>query len=254
MSGYMISPIGFLIIAAYSAVIGGVFFFVNRLMKGFRWRWMLVGPPALVLLSLPWAEEAWISWHFNEACKDAGVKVYRQVVAEGYAGSIITSKRGSISIGPLFSQDPTQQAPFEKDGYRFYEDLLIGGGARHLERAGDRVVVTLRDQPEARYILKYSYQPQPSVIEEPIGWKLKKIERQVIDSHASEILGKETKIIRIFPTHEALVAKYLGPPILICPRSQGNEDFNAAPKLANAPPYTPLPPFPQAIIKPIATP
>jgi hypothetical protein len=239
MSNYMISPIGIIIIAIYSGLICLVFWGLGCLLARWRWRWVLLAPPALILLFLPWIEEAWISWHFNKECQDAGVKVYRQVEVEGYALNEKYTERSSVSTGPLFKQNPSQQTDFEKEGYRFKEYLLTDGSARHLEREGEQVVVSIRDKPEARYYYEYAYLKRKYQIEEPIGWKLQKIERRVIDSQTGEILGRNTKIIRILPTHEALIAGLFGPPIVMCP----SRDVK---------PYVPPLPFPESILKPIS--
>lgn len=239
MNGYMISLIGMVVIAVYSFVILLAAFLISRPLKRFRWTWWLLAPIVLVLLSLPWAEEAWISWHFAEACKDAGVKVYRQVKVDGYGICRNDLQKNDVHVGPLFKQNPNQLADFEKHGFRFYEDILADGGARHLEREGGQVIVTLREKPEARYYERYAYEPNPYQIEEPIGWKLQKIERRVIDSQTGEILGRDIKIIRVLPTHEALIAGLFGPPIIICPGP-------------NVKPFFPPPQFPQAVLKPIS--
>lgn len=234
MSGYMISPIGFLIIGAYSAAIWGAAFFINRLMKNFRWRWVLIGPPALVLLSLPWAEEAWITWHFNEACKDAGVQVYRQVEVEGYLDALSPKKKKSIEVGSYLVPHPVD---FEKRGYRYYEEALTDGSVSHHERIGDQLVVSIIEKPISRYAQKRHHQPEPNVYEEPIGWKLEKIEYQAIDLKNGEIIGRNTHINRGFPIHEALWARYFGGAMKTCP----------APNIKKRP-------FPDIVLTPISKP
>lgn len=240
MSNFQITPIGVAIIGIYSAIVWFVLVWpISRMLKTSRLRWPIAWLVAIPLLAAPWAEEAWIAWHFGEACKDAGVTVYRQVEVEGYASGLNKHYvKNSISLGELFNQDPTQLASFEKQGFRFYEDLLADGGARHLERTGGRVMVTIRDIPEARYHYKYAYQPEPSIIEEPIGWKLEKIERQVVDSQTGEILGRDISIHRGAPIADALWAQFVGNSMTICPGP-------------NVKPFVPPPPFPQAALKPV---
>ncbi len=239
MNGFMITPIGIVIIAVYSFVILMAVLFLSRLMPKFRRKWVLLVPPAALLLSLPWVEEAWISWHFKEACKDAGVMVYRQVEVEGYVDGLTLYSRKSIELGPQFNENPTQQASFEIQGYRFLEQMLTDGGARHLEREGDRVMVTIRDKPEARYYYKYAYKPTENSHEEPIGWKLEQVERQVIDSQTGEILGRQIHVNRGLPIYEAWWAQSFGGAMVSCPSP-------------NVQPYVPPPPFPQAVLKPIS--
>jgi hypothetical protein len=239
ISGYVIG-IGIPVIIIYSWLVLLVFYLFECLLRRWfsRWRWVLLVPPVLALLSLPWVEEAWIAWHFDKECQDAGVKIYRQVEVEGYArnDSYENTGRSSISTGPLFAQNPSQQADFEKDGFRFVEYLLADGSARHLEREGDRVVVSIRDKPEARYYYEHTYRKGKYSIEEPIGWQLHKIELRVVDSQTGEILGRKTTIRRVLSIHDALLAGLFGPPIKLCPSYK-----------------VPQPRFPQSILKPIST-
>ena len=241
MSDFQITPIGIVIIAIYSFVVGAIALFLGQLLKGIRWRWWLLAPPALLLLALPWAEEAWIAWHFTEACKDAGVKVYRQVEVEGYLDSQTPKKRKSIDIG---SYDIPQPMEFELQGYRFYEEKLIEGGVSHHERVNGQLVLSILEHPTARYSVAFHYQPTPYQIEEPIGWKLEKIERQVVDIKTGEILGRDVIIKRVLPTYEALIARFFGPPIVICPSFKPTTQ-----------PYVPLQfskqSFPTNVLKPI---
>lgn len=239
MKAFQITIFGFVIISAYSFAIVVVVLALSRLLKSVRWRWWLLGPPALLLMALPWAEEAWIAWHFSEACKDAGVTVYRQVEVEGYASKRIGYTRKGVETGPLFNSNQTKEADFEREGYRFVEDWLTDGGSRHLEREAGRVMVSIREKPEARYYYKYAYEPDPYTIEEPMGWKLEKIESQVIDNQSGEILGRDVLIHRGFPVHEVLLLQFFGTPMLTCP----------SPKVK---PYTPPLPFPQAVLKPLS--
>lgn len=218
----MISPFGVVVIAIYSFLIMLIAILLSFLMPRLRWRWVLLAPPAAALLSLPWVEEAWISSHFKEACKDAGVKVYRQVEVEGFY-------EGTIGTGYSF---------IEEYGFKFMEEKRVDGRIAHTERLGGEWKTTILDRPSARYHVKYAYQPTPYGYEEPIGWKLRKTERQVVDSQTGEILGRHTSIKRVLPTHEALIAGLFGPPIVLCPSP-------------DVQPYIPPPPFMQAVLKPL---
>jgi hypothetical protein len=213
MDGYMISVVSVAIIALYSWLVLFVCVLIEKLLlrrfspKVCR---SLLAPPALVLLALPWVEEAWIVWHYNEARKDAGVWVYRQVEVEGF-------------------YDETLGGGWEyvkKYGFKFMETNISNARTRyqekvlHIERPADLGMpfdqwsTTLLDRPTARYHVVYAYHPRRHVHEEPIGWKLEKIEYRVIDSQTGEILGRKTTIIRVLPAHEALIAGLFGPPIV----------------------------------------
>jgi len=69
-------------------------------------------------MALPWAEETWIAWHFNETCKEAGVKVYRQVEVDGFYD-------GTMGTGYSFIEDY---------GFRFMEEKTSDGKIAHTEK------------------------------------------------------------------------------------------------------------------------
>lgn len=222
MNGFMISPIGIVVIAVYSFVILMAVLFLSRLLLKFRWKWVLLAPPAALLLSLPWAEEAWISWHFKEACKNAGVKVYRQVEAEGF-----------------YDESQETAYTYVEDGFKFMEHLEGEGKILHVERPLGQWQIKYLDRPSARYQLKYTYQPTYHSHEEPIGWKLEKVERQVIDSQTGEVLGRQIHVNRGLPIYEAWWAQSFGGAMVSCPSP-------------NVLPYVPPPPFPQSVLKPFS--
>lgn len=225
MSAFQITPIGIVIIAAYSFAIWMVVRFLSRQMKDFRWRWWLLAPPALLLMALPWAEEAWIAWHFKEACKDAGVTVYRQVEVEGFYD-------GTIGTGYSFIEDY---------GFRFMEEKASDGKIAHTERPEGQWKTTILEKPAARYHVIYAYQPRPHVYAKPIGRKLEKMESLVIDSQTGEILGRDVVIKRWASIADALWAQFIGSTLRICPDP-------------DAQPHMPPLPFPQSVLKPISKP
>lgn len=229
MNGWMLTPIGIGVIGIYSVIVGVVILWpLSRLLRNSRWkRWMvsIVGFP---LLAAPWAEEVWIAWHFNQACKDAGVKVVRQVEVEGYASGTNQYKRQSRNeAGPLFKDDQPHQLDFEKAGYRFYEDLLTDGGARHLEREGGQMMVTILDRPQARYHYKF-LDPRQEV---PIGRRLKKFGWQVIDSETNEIIGSHIQFKRYPSMAEGLWLQFFGPSLQICEGSAPKPPASLSPEL-----------------------
>lgn len=201
MSGFQISPFGIVIIALYSFAIGTAALVLSSLLKNLRWRWWVLAPPALLLMALPWAEEAWIAWHFKEACKDAGVKVYKQVEVEGFYDSIMQS-------GYELVRDK---------GYRFMEHPSDNGKTvDQIKFVQGEWQKTPLDHPQARYQYKYSYQTTPHRYEEPIGWKLEKLEYQVIDRETGEVLGRDTRITRLPNYMELLWLRFFGPANLGC--------------------------------------
>lgn len=225
MSAFQITPFGIVIIAVYSFAIVAVALLLSRLLKNFRWRWWLLAPPALLLMALPWAEEGWIAWHFNEACKEAGVKVYRQVEVEGFYD-------GTLGTGYSFIEDY---------GFKFMEEKTSDGKIAHTEKADGQWKTTILEKPSARYHVIYAYQPRPHVYERPIGRKLEKSERLVIDSQTGEILGRDVAINRWASIADVLWAQFIGSTMRTCP----GPDFQ---------PYVPPPPFMQSVLKPISKP
>lgn len=201
---YQISIIGIGIIAIYSfLVLLIVAWPLKKLFGTFRWRWVVIAPPVLVLLALPWVEEYWIASHFHAACKDAGVHVVRKVEVEGF-------------------YDATMGTGYElikQYGYRFMEHPAAEDRAKveHVEMIGDQWKVTILDHPTARYHFKYAYQwPTPHHTEEPIGWKLEKLETVVIDSTNNDVIGRNTKFKRRPNAAEGLILHLLGPAFTFC--------------------------------------
>jgi len=210
---WMLTPIGIGIIGIYSAIVCVVILWpLSRLLRNSRWKRWIVSIVGFPLLAAPWAEEVWIAWHFHQACKDAGVKVVRQVEVEGYANGTNQYERNMIKTGPLFKEDQSRLLTFEKQGYRFYEDLLKDGGARHLEREGGQMMVTILDRPQARYHYKF-LDPRQEI---PIGRRLKKFGDQVIDSETNEVLGSDTRFVRFPSIADSLWLQYFGPSALSC--------------------------------------
>lgn len=221
MNAFQITPFGIVIIASYSFAIGAFALVISRLLKNLHWRRWLLAPPMLFLLALPWAEEAWIAWHFNEACKEAGVKVFRQLEVDGFYD-------GTIGTGYSFIEDY---------GFKFMEEKTNDGKIAHTERPDGQWKTTILEKPTARYHVTYAYHPRPHVYEEPIGWRLEKIERRIVDSQTGEILGRNVVIKRWASMADALWAQFIGSTLRTCP----SPEFQ---------PYVPPPPFMQSVLKP----
>lgn len=191
-----ISVIGLLIITFYSALVLVVVALpLRKLLAESRWKWAVIAPPVFALLALPWAEEIWIAWHFNQLCKGAGVHVVRQVEVDGFYDSTLRSGYELI----------------RDRGYRFMEHpSLQPGKIGHVERVDNQWKETVIDRPTARYHYKYAYQPTPHQYEEPVGWKIYKTETQVIDAETDEVLGRDTRYTRYSNAFEWLWVRLLG--------------------------------------------
>ena len=216
---YQISIFGVGIIAAYSGFVLLVIWLpLNKLLKTFRWKWVAIAPITIMLLSLPWAEEAWIAWSFHKACKDAGVHVYKKVIVDGFVDATsITRRDKAFSSEPkLLYNNPAALAEWDKSGYLFKEQLLSDGSVWHIERHSDGVYFSVLDHPTARYYYKQAYQPTPYIIEEPIGWKLQKLESIVLDSETGDVLGRDTHFHRFPSVAEGLWVHFFGSGQTIC--------------------------------------
>jgi hypothetical protein len=229
-----ISVFGLLIIAFYSAVVLVIVALpMRKLMAAFRWKWVVIAPPVFALLALPWAEEIWIAWHFEKLCRGAGVHVARQVEVEGFVDDTSRSSRTGLKPG-LLNFDSNSLAAFDKAGYRYKEHMLADGGVWHVERKQDGVYGSVLDRPTARYHYRYAYQPTPHQYEEPVGWKLEKLETQVVDTITGEVIGRQILIKRRSSVAERLWIKLLGSDLTMCP------DPEHGPRQA---------PFPEAVLK-----
>jgi len=207
---YQMTVIGVAIILVYSALV--LLFIVLplfRMLKKFRWKWAVLGPIAFTLLAAPWAEEYWISSNFHEACQDAGVHVYKKVAVEGFVDDTSRRDRDGIKTG-RWHFDSKSLADWDVRGYRFQENMLKDGGVIHVERTPLGIEASILDHPTARYHYKYAYQPTPYKTEEQIGWKLEKLEMQVVDSETGEVIAKDTKYRRAINIAEGSWRLYWG--------------------------------------------
>ncbi len=216
-----ISPIGIGIIAVYSiAVILVIAWPLSYLLRAWRWKWLLIVPLVLPLLAAPWAEEAWIAWHFEQACKNAGVHVYQSVEVEGYASDLSRSNPPADTSTRLLYNDPVRLREFDDEGYRFKEQLLSDGRVWHVERHPDGVYVSILDHPVARYVYKYTYQPTPYKTEEVVGWKLIKSGTVVVDAETNSVLGRNVTYTRLPNAADWQWIRFFGSGGRSCPDSE----------------------------------
>jgi len=149
------------------------------------------------VLVLPYADELWIAWHFERACREAGVTVYRQVEVEGFFNG--TGGPGTDMI--------------EKQGFRFSEGYALGWKrVARIERDADRWKRTHFDKPQARYHYRYA-DPRQWV---PAGYQMNRLERQVVDNETGEVLGREVLFERYPGFVEGLWIRFLGSGQTIC--------------------------------------
>lgn len=210
---WMLTPIGIGLIGVYSAIVCGVILWpLSRLLRNSHWKRWIVSIVGFPLLAAPWAEEAWIAWHFNQACKDAGVKVVRQVAVEGFYDSTMRSGYALVrDNGYVFMEHPSDEP----------------GRVDRVERIGGEWRKAVLDRPQARYHYKY-LDPRQEI---PIGRRLEKFGRQIIDSETNEIVGSDTQFKRYPSTADALWLGLFGPSLLICKGSAPKPPAPLSPEL-----------------------
>ena len=164
-----------------------------------------------IVIALPIADEAWIGWHFREACKDAGVHVARKVVVDGFLDDTSRSvSSSSARVGLISSADALKA--FDDAGFRFQEQSTRDGKVWHLERVADGLQASVLDKPEARYHYKYSSPSQ----EVPIGLKLEKRETIVVDAQGGAVIAREIRYNRYPGWVESLWVRLLGSGLKQC--------------------------------------
>jgi hypothetical protein len=202
------SPIGMLIYAVYAAFVIAVAAILpwRTFLKDKVWKWWVILPIAVPLLVAPVAEEMWIEYHFEEACKDAGLHVKRKVEVAGYynATTLDTSNEDKII------KDESLVKYYTKELFSYEERRTMTGKVRHREIVNDTIEQTILDAPRARYHLRQTSNHRV------IGHRLKKFERDVYDSIEDEVIARKTSYARYSNTIENIWLHFLGDGQIIC--------------------------------------
>lgn len=208
-----ISIFGIAIAAVYAWIVVGLLVLLWYPLRHWRFTWVPFAVAGLMAIAAPWAEEYLIASRFEELCKDAGVHVYRKVEVEGYYDA---TGGGTAEPGPTYP--PTGG----RERFRFHE-RLVGYDPKsdplrisHVENIGGVWTVTILDRPTARYHFKRAFQPTPFRHEEPVGWKIEKMELQVVDSQTGEVLGRDTKFKRRPSVIEGIWINLVGSGLEMC--------------------------------------
>ena len=191
----------------YTVVVGFLTLLWLTIRRWKNWKFVITSL-AVIFLILPWVDEVWIAWHFQKLCKDAGVHVYRQVKTDGYLNE-------NIKISPGAAYDTVVTYPqsieqFQKQGYSFTEAIVTDGRISHEEFIDGVLKITILDQPQARYIYKYSAN------NEDAGLQLEKQEWVVVDSETGEVLGRDTTFKRYPGWLNGLWLRFFGVYPTIC--------------------------------------
>lgn len=133
-------------------------------------KWATLGLLGVVLATLPVGDDAYIQWHFNRLCRDAGMHYEKKVVVDGFYDSVMSSGYEMV----------------EKAGFRFVEHRKqVSGKLERVERVGGEWRVTELDRATARYHYKYLSQ------HEPIAFRVTKVEKVVLDTETSRVVGRQ---------------------------------------------------------------
>lgn len=209
------SPFGYMIMAVFYAVVFVLYWYLiwTTMASWKRTRLALAVPVTIVVLALPWIDEMWITWRFNELCKTEGPQVVRAVKVEGYLvdmGRSSSSKNEKVGL----MENPQIKESFDRSGYRFKETMYQDGKVRHLEREPEGVRVTILDRPEARYSYTTAM-PSPK-FEEVAGFKIEKIEYRIVDLQTGEVIGRDTRYKRFPGWVEGLWVGFFGSGLTTC--------------------------------------
>ena len=205
------SIIGYIVIAVFYVISSAILFLVWVRFERKRWVKPLLAVVVPIVAALPWAEEVWVAWNFAKSCDSAGVHVTRKAEVDGYYDD---TGGGPSKVGVI--ENPQAIDVYESAGFRFRE-FKVGYGKRdkvsHVEKDVEgQWRVTILNSPEARYHYRFSNPTR----EVPVTWKLEKVERQIFDSHSSEVIAKDLVFKRFPNVIEWQWIRFFGTGMKIC--------------------------------------
>lgn len=177
---------------AYAAV-GCLFLALVRLSRGLSGRKIILAVGALALIALPIGEELWIAWKFGQACKHAGLSIYKKVQVDGFYDDTAHWWRqlSESKFAFVESRDPLHQSLWRA------------------ERTGNEIRHFKIDRPTARYHFTRPHNHTP------VAHKVRMFEYLVRDVHANEILAREQTYAREAPWY----SRFFDRRTLFCPVS-----------------------------------
>jgi hypothetical protein len=81
-------------------------------------KWGTLGLLGVVLAAIPVGDDAYIQWHFNRLCRDAGMHYEKKIAVDGYYDSVMT---GPSTAGPITNLPAIES--YDRDGFRFSKDV-----------------------------------------------------------------------------------------------------------------------------------
>lgn len=134
-------------------------------------KWALLGGTAFLMVVIPLGDDAYIQWHFNRLCRDAGLHYEKKIKVEGFYDSVMRSGYELV----------------EKRGFRFIEHPSnTPGKIERVEKVGEEWLRLELDQPTARYHLLQGAN------HELVGFRLKKFEQVIVDSRTGSVVARLT--------------------------------------------------------------
>ena len=135
----------------------------------FKWATLVL--LGAVLAVIPVGDDAYIQWHFNRLCRDAGLHYEKKIAVDGYYDSTMRSGYELV----------------EKDGFRFMEHWdRINGRIERVEKVGGEWRVTALDRPTARYHVKFSSQ------HDLVAFRVRKYEEVILDMKTGKAVARQT--------------------------------------------------------------
>lgn len=143
------SIIGLAIVVVFYLLCAGVLVLVGLQIKDKKWRGFIIAPLVLATLALPWIDEVLTARNFKEICRNAGARITRKIVVEGFFDRTGGYSASLASSGLV--TDPGVILDFDRSGYRYKERLLTDGRIQRLERVAEGVRASVLDRSKARY-------------------------------------------------------------------------------------------------------
>lgn len=153
-------------------------------------KWATLGLLGLVFAAIPVGDDAYIQWHFNRLCRDAGMHYEKKIAVDGYYDDTST---GAEFAGPISNSQAIEQ--LDRAGFKFFErraGYVPGTYGETLkkysriERANGIWQVSILDHPTARYHFKFSSH------HEPVAFRVTKYEAAILDTETNNLSGRQT--------------------------------------------------------------
>lgn len=153
-------------------------------------KWGTLGLLGVVLAAIPVGDDAYIQWHFNRLCRDAGMHYEKKIAVDGYYDSVMT---GPSTAGPITNLPAIES--YDRDGFRFFERRAGYAPGKygdqplqysHVEKADGKWQTSILDRPTARYHYKHSSK------HDAVAFQVTKFEDVILDTETKKVIGRRT--------------------------------------------------------------